>query len=335
MSNKIIIGSIGLVLILLAGGVLFGCAQLQKTELKDDNTSLTTHDPYLLVANSNSSNITVINTLKASVETTIQLNENPWAVAFNKNQNKWYVTTKSSIIVIRNTDLSKEATISVPGMSLTGIVLNSSGTIAYVVDAALEDVSFMDLNKDDSIKRVTVGTTPVWIAISPDEQKLYVTNYYSSNVSIIDIVIGSLEANVGVGLYPYGLAINPNNGKILIANAGSKSVSIINSLTKDVETTVSYDFTPSWISVASGESKAYMADSASNNIFVVDLDTLNVLSIIELVSKPTCMDFNTDKTKLFVSHSKANAVSVVNTQTKSIEAVINVGEKPIGLCYEQ
>ena len=329
---KIVLTILIVFFIALIGAV--GCGQLlQKTE--PEKLAVIQHDPYVFVANYNSQNISVINALKGTVETTIKLTESPWSVKFNKNQNKWYVATKYSILVIRNTDLTIEASISVPGMSLAGIVLNAEGTYAYVVDAALEDVSFMDLAKNAAEKRVNVGTTPVWIDIAKDQRKLYVTNFYTNNVSVINIANGSLEANINVGSHPYGLAVNPNTGKIYIANTASNFISIIDPATNDVDNSIPFSFSPSWISISSGANKIYVADNDSNNIYVLDIDSFAVKSTIGLSSRPTCMSFNAAKTRLYISHAGDDIVSIINTQTESIEAIVSVGDRPVGLCYEE
>ena len=70
--------------------------------------------------------------------------------------------------------------------SPSDIVLNSTGTRAYVAMNGNASVAVIDTTAKTVITNVPVGSTPTGIAISPDNSRVYVTNGGSSTVSVID-----------------------------------------------------------------------------------------------------------------------------------------------------
>jgi YVTN family beta-propeller protein len=59
------------------------------------------------------------------------------------------------------------------------------------------------------VGRISVGTRPWGIAISPDGKRLYTANGVSNDVSVVDCEANKSIARVPVGQKPYGVLYVP------------------------------------------------------------------------------------------------------------------------------
>jgi YVTN family beta-propeller protein len=81
-----------------------------------------------------------------------------------------------------------------------------------------------------------VGKRPTDIAITPDGQKVYVTNFYDNTVSVIETANDTVKETIDVGKAPVGVLITPDGSKVYVANSVGKSLSVIDAANDTVET---------------------------------------------------------------------------------------------------
>ncbi len=113
--------------------------------------------PYVYVANSASSNVSVINAATdGTVGSPISVGTNPYGVTVSPDGRRVYVTDNVS-----------------------------NGTVS-VIDTATDAV----------VATVPVGNSPTGVAISPDGGEAYVANFGSNNISVIDTATDMLVTTV-------------------------------------------------------------------------------------------------------------------------------------------
>ena len=72
-----------------------------------------------------------------------------------------------------------------------------------------------------------MGGGPLAILVSPDDQSVYVADWYEDSIFIIDTVALSIRDKIKVGDSPSGLAINPNNNFLYVANRDENTIMIV------------------------------------------------------------------------------------------------------------
>ena len=65
------------------------------------------------------------------------------------------------------------------------------------------------------------------MAITPDDEKAYVTNMASGTVSVISTFRKEVIDTIKVGTEPFGCALTPDGRKLYVANQSSDTVSVI------------------------------------------------------------------------------------------------------------
>ncbi len=125
---------------------------------------------------------------------------------------------------------------------------------------------------------VTVGRRPLGLAITPDGEKLYVTNSYDDNVSVIDTSKKEVINTVKVGFEPIRVAITPDGKKVFVSNRVDNSVSIIDSETDSLVATLPSGREPVGIAISGDGKFAFVTNSGSDDITIIDVEKNTVIS---------------------------------------------------------
>jgi DNA-binding beta-propeller fold protein YncE len=119
---------------------------------------------------------------------------------------------------------SREVTAAIPATDLA----SARRFIVYVQNgAAISNVTDLTV-----VQPVTVGTSPIGVAIDPYLDQAVVTNSGSGNISLVNLLNGSLispqsPSFFNTGSTPYGVAILARTGQAVVANNGSNDVTIL------------------------------------------------------------------------------------------------------------
>src|SRR5262245_51221150 len=101
-------------------------------------------------------------------------------------------------------------------------------------------VSVFKVDKDANVKiaEIKVGREPWCVAITPDDEKAYVTNMASGTVSVISTYRKKVIETIRVGTEPFGCALTPDGRRLYVANQSSDTVSVINTRRDEVIDTI-------------------------------------------------------------------------------------------------
>ena len=173
---------------------------------KDDSSTM-----YVL--NQGSGTITVIDVATKAVVGTVPVGSSPNMMSFDSVNHRLYVAnTGSNTVSIFNADPQVPAlltTVSV-GAGPTSVVPLPDGSRFYVTNAGCADplaltsctgntVTVVDARSYAIRKTLTVGTAPVWAAVTAESTKVVVVNRDSNNISNIrtsdDTVVSTLNSS--------------------------------------------------------------------------------------------------------------------------------------------
>lgn len=85
------------------------------------------------------------------------------------------------------------------GANPVDVVLNPTGSRAYVDNSADNTVSVINTATNTVVATVPVGVFPLGVAVNPAGSRLYVTNSFANSVSVIDTSTNAVVATVAVG----------------------------------------------------------------------------------------------------------------------------------------
>jgi YVTN family beta-propeller protein len=213
---------------------------------------------------------------------------------------------------------------------------------AYITNQGDNTVSVIATATGTVTATIPGFTTPVGVAVSPDQSKVYVANNGSSTVSVISTTTNAVIATIAVGTPPgpVGVAISPNGKTVYVANAGANSVSVISTATNTVTATIGVGSGPFGVAVSADGSTVYVVNAFSNNVSVISTASNTVTATISVGNDPRGVVVTPDGSKVYVTNFFGNTVSVITTANDTVTAVVNgsicaaaipVGSFPDGL----
>lgn len=178
--------------------------------------------PQLLVVNSLSEDLSIIDTDTDAVAGTVPLGARGFQLALAPGGANAYITTTPGVIGkgqkplpagLAVFDLAKrQVTRRIPLAiaPLATIHLHPNGKVAYVVTAGEPgtrnvtrgSVLIVELASGKVTQRVPIGLNPLASAMTPNGGKLYTADWGSRSISVVDLTKGRLLDTIPLGVYP-------------------------------------------------------------------------------------------------------------------------------------
>src|SRR6266852_5319910 len=157
--------------------------------------------------------------------------------------------------------LSVECLLFLLGMALA--IPAQAQTHAYIVNTGSNSVSVIDTTSNTVVATVSVGGSPLEVAITPDGTRVYVTNGNDNTVSVVDAASNTVVATVGVsGL---GVAITPDGTRAYVATSGP--VLVVDTATNTVvAAVVTGGACTRGVAITPNGTRAYVTHSCSNTV---------------------------------------------------------------------
>jgi YVTN family beta-propeller protein len=202
------------------------------------------------------------------------------------------------------------------------------------------------------VATVTVGPGPLAVAITPDDEEVYVTNFGrdpslfpggvpGNTVSVIQTRSNEVVATIPVGKLPAGVAITPDGKHAYVTNRGDNEVSVIDTATHTVVATVPVQIQPANIAFTPDGRRAYVTNFGSNTVSVIDTATHTVVPVpdgeaIKVGIVPIGVAITPDGGRVYVVNVNFSPfppfppgeVSVIDTATNTVVKTVAVGAGP-------
>lgn len=182
-------------------------------------------------------NLQIIATASGKLQSQVDLPGYPFAVA-SKTRGpgapKIYVSSEQrGVISVVDAHTGKVAREIATGTQPVGLSLDTSQRRLFVSNAGSDTLSIVDTRTDRVTSTVLLrpdtarglpGATPLGMALSPDEKRLYVALADMNAVAVVDLPRGTLAGYLPVGWYPTALATSPDGKRLFVANAKGVAV---------------------------------------------------------------------------------------------------------------
>ena len=195
----------------------------------------------------------------------------------------------------------------------------------------LTSLSAMRLSQ---IKKIKVGDSPTYIAVSPDGRLLFVTNFASDEISVIDsATYRTIEKFYG-GYEPVGIAITPDADKLFVTNLAGGLVKVIDAKTYEIEDDIKVGDTPSNITISPGGFQAFVTNYGRGKIGridIIDTSTHRVLGEVEVGVRPLAAVVSALEDRLYVVCGGSNDLYIIDIASRKVITKLPVGQAPDAL----
>jgi len=182
---------------------------------------------------------------------------------------------------------------------------------------------------------IPVGAVPKYVAVTPDDSTVLVTNWCSWTVSVVNVKSASLVATIPIGgAYPRGIAISPDSKTAFIAVMGGQRIAKVDLASKRVSTFAHSGNGPRHILISPDGSYLYVTNNSSGTVSKVDAATGMVLNTVATGDEPRSMAISSDGLAVYVVNYKSSTVSKLRTSDLRQIAETATDPHPIGVAYE-
>jgi gliding motility-associated-like protein len=210
--------------------------------------------------------------------------------------------------------------------SITATPVPVPSGFVYVTEFNTNSVAVISLATNSVVTTIPVGTSPNFLAITPDLSKVYVTNFVSGTVSVISTVTNTVIATIGGLPSADNLAISPDGSTVYVSNYQAASIGVIKVATNTLVTTFTVQPFPSGLAVSPDGSLLYAGSVASNDVQVINTATYATVTTIPVGIQPLGVLLAPDGSKLYVANTDLS-VSVINTTTNTVTATIPTAQE--------
>lgn len=237
------------------------------------------------------------------------------------------------------------AEIDLPEAGSVEVIFDSTGETAYVSQMETASVYVVDVANHAMVKRL--ATEGIWtkvMALSPDEKRLWASNWVSNDVSEFDLVTGKMTRRIPTVTTPRGLALDPSGTKLYVAGYEGGDIEVID-LSDGEGSTIHHSGGALRHLVADiDDGLVYATDMALDTILVIDTATNSVSTMGSTDRLPNTIDLTPDGRVLAVSNRGRNnpesyylpgpewgSILLLDTTNGEILDAVVGGNQPTGL----
>ncbi|MGB5962369.1 MAG: peptidoglycan-binding protein, partial [Coleofasciculaceae cyanobacterium] len=186
----------------------------------------------------------------------------------------------------------------------------------------------------DIEKVIQVGSVPKFVAATPNNNLILVSNWCSWDLSVVDTEQNKEIKRIKLGRYPRGIVVDSASEKAYVAVMGSYDIASINLKNFSVNWLTNIGQSPRHLNLAPDDKYLYSTLNGEGTIAKIDLSTDKVVKKISTGSQPRSMAISDDGKLLFVVNYGSNTVSKVRTSDMKVLQTVNVNSSPIGITYD-
>lgn len=181
---------------------------------------------------------------------------------------------------------------------------------------------------------IKVGSVPKYVAVSPNNRWILVSNWCSGDLSIIDRQSHQEIKRIKLGQFPRGIAIDPNSKNAYIAMMGTSDIAIVNLENYTVNWMSNIGLYPRHLVLDSSGQYLYVTLNGDDHVAKIDTKTGEIVNKIFTGSAPRSMVISPDDQYLYIVNYYSNTVSKVRTETMELIENIPVDLNPIGITID-
>jgi YVTN family beta-propeller protein len=179
-----------------------------------------------------------------------------------------------------------------------------------------------------------VGMVPKYVAVTPDDRYVLVSNWCSYDLSVVDRATFKEVRRIALGAYPRGIAVDASSRVAYVAIMGSYNVARIDLSSFTVTLFRGVGASPRHLVLSPDGKRLFVTLNGDNRVVAVDTGSGTVAARTLTGSQPRSMAISSDGRALYVVNYSSNTVSILRESDLSVVRTFPVPDHPIGITYE-
>lgn len=201
------------------------------------------------------------------------------------------------------------------------------------VDKSEDGIAMVDAVTRQVVRVLPGGSDPEQFDLSPDNDRLFVSNEDADAASIVDVGSGRVINTVAVGSEPEGVKTSPDGSAFLVTSESDHAVTVIDASSGEVIATVAVGLRPRDIVFSPDGRRAFVSAELDRHVAVIDTRDWTVLEQIPIspTALPMGLAITADGGTLYVANGREGTISKVDLENSSVTASVEVGARPWGI----
>ena len=146
--------------------------------------------------------ITCIDIINNIIESKIDINLKAWHVQLDKYKNEIYISTLDGSVVVVDENTMTIKQVFEEFLLPVEISFNYKDKKIYVADLGYKNIKMLDYNQGKYIGSIDIDGIPQGLEISPDEERLFISDTQKNSVKVYDTLTNQLIKEIKVGKEP-------------------------------------------------------------------------------------------------------------------------------------
>ena len=183
---------------------------------------------------------------------------------------------------------------------------------------------------------IKVGPVPKYVATTPDDRYVLVTNWCGYDLSVVDRATGREVRRIPLGPYPRGIVVSPDSRTAYVAVMGTSNIAVIDLNTLSVASWMyGVGSGPRHLVLSPDGRWLYATLNGAGLIAKIDLTTRTVVARVHTGVNPRSMAISADGRALYVVNYGSDSVSKLRAGDMSLLQTIATQHHPIGITYDR
>ncbi len=215
-------------------------------------------------------------------------------------------------------------TISLPAGSTPSFVATTETGTIYVANSGNNTVSAINTANNvvmPPIYGIPVGADPVWLAETPNQQKLYAASRGSgggggsvTSINTLDRSVNPPIANV-TWISPVSVAARSDSNRVYVLDQGSGMISAIDTAVDTVVNSFSVGVGANFMLYDPMRNRLYVSNPVQNKVIYLDASNDTLSAVTVAVANPVSVAALPDGSRAYVSSALINGKSVTSSVT--------------------
>lgn len=180
---------------------------------------------------------------------------------------------------------------------------------------------------------IEVGAVPKYVAITPDQRKVVISNWCDFTISIIDRASAKQTKVIKLAAQPRGIVIMPDNKTAYVAAMYGNKVFRVDLDTGEHHVIMDVN-RPRHLVLSPDSKSLYLAASGTNRVYKISTSTDKVVSQVVSGPEPRSMTISRDGTALYVVNYFGKSASKISTSDMKVVQHVPTDPSPIGITYD-
>jgi YVTN family beta-propeller protein len=208
----------------------------------------------------------------------------------------------------------------------------SSAAAAGDTDSYVYRVDVAALKIDQVIQ---VGLVPKFLAVTPDDRYVLVSNWCSFNLSIIDVASGQTVATLPIGAYPRGIAVSPDSSTAYVAVMGGDEVVKIDMATLSLAGSFAVGENPRHLVMDPAGKYLYASLNAPGDVVKIDLSDDQVVAKVHTGEECRSLAVSADGLSVYVVNYLSDTMTKLRSSDLAVLQTVQTGQNPVGITYDR